>query len=75
MPLAKTNHQSQLDHLSWMPLAEANHQIQPSYSSRMPLTKVDHQTQHSFAVDAEIISVHGSQLTKKSLMKIESLPT
>ena len=41
----------------------------------MPLTEANHQTQHNFVADVEIISVHGSQLTKKSLMKIESLPT
>jgi len=31
--------------------------------------------QHNFTVDAKIISVHGSHLTQKSLMKTQSLPT
>jgi len=31
--------------------------------------------QHSFTADNEIISIYGSQLTHKSLMGIESLPT
>jgi hypothetical protein len=41
MPLAKTNHQTQPGHPSWMLLPEANHQSQPDHPSRMPLAETD----------------------------------